>query len=263
MKKIILILVVLSILLSSCAPSAGEAWRGDAQHKSWKCNQYSKLCEAGYQHYCAMYDSYCRITAVVSKVKALILVNDVAPSRDVQTALFIKNTLENNHNTIYLDSRLDSEVNVNELKKYDLIVRVLHDDVNLFVGDRSPVDAVALARKLKLELQANKNIVTADKVISEITVGDLCELRPAGVPAMTTEIALFRSGNYYTGSLVKEGRTYYIKFSPSTNVLEIRYPDNRVDEIAIDYENKGIWIYQGRVHNIEVDLDRKTMTFRY
>lgn len=121
--------------------------------------------------------SFCLTAGKIQTMPVVILVNDVAPASDVILATEISTILNNNPyiNVQIGNTKLDSEVRVYKLNQYELIVRILHGDVNLFYADESE-KAEQVASYLENWLSTNKSVIADPVDLEFISVRDLAEI---------------------------------------------------------------------------------------
>ena len=120
---------------------------------------------------------FCLTAGKVQTMPVLILVNDAAPASDVVLATDIAIILNDNPyvNLQIGNAKLDSEVKVYKLNQYELIVRILQGDVNIFYVDESAY-AEQVASYLENWLSTNKNIIADPVDLEFISVRDLAEI---------------------------------------------------------------------------------------
>jgi len=259
--------VLLLVVLSGCAKSAGEAWftkpkipqiqQPDMQEMM--CRQFDFFCKQGQQQYCDLYAQQCVPKSL--QAKALILVNDKAPSSDVILGADAAVILQR-YNAVP-NTKLDSEVYLPDVQNYDVVVRILDGDVNILYSDSVQFRDISL--ELKTDLRDKRGDVPVSlKKLNAATVRDLCEIDgPEQVSeTKTIEVALQPAGSgVFLGNLLMEGKTYKLSMNSNTRILRITLPDKTLQDIALDQNLKGKWNCQGKTWFVKIDLVNLKATF--
>ena len=147
-----ILVLVLCLVLAGC--SAGQAvYPG-------RCSEYDRLCQAGYSEYCNLY-----MNCIGPSSKVLLLMSQ--DSNHVVVNI-VQNYLYSTLDPVLIDSVQESDVDVNFLWNYDLIVRIPDSKVELFVRDGAPVEAIALSKMISLELEAFAGIKPSQKLLSSV-----------------------------------------------------------------------------------------------
>ena len=267
MRRMLAVLIVLFVL-SGCAPSAGEAWFTPPKMPAYAfsdtqdmlCREWDFKCRQGMQDFCILYYQQC--VAVPVKINALVLVNNNAPSSDVLIATDITMFLQN-YNAV-LNTKLDSEVSTKSLADYDLIARVLYDDVNFIVRPAAKDVASEVITRLKIK---RPKLAISMVNMDYMTVRDFCRLvmKSDGFSSETVvETVLEPVGNgIYLGKLLMDGSALNFAVDTNAMLLRITLPDKTKQDITLDQNMQCVWNYQGKSWRVKVDIQNRKVTFTY
>ena len=272
MRKIMIVMsVLLLVALAGCAKSAGEAWftppkipqiqQPDMQEVV--CRQFDFFCKQGQQQYCDLYAQQCIPKSL--QAKALILVNDKAPSSDVILGADAAVILQR-YNAVP-NTKLDSEVYIPDVQNYDVVVRILNGDVNILYSDS--VQFRDLALELQTDLRDKRgDIPVSLKKLNAATVRDLCEIDgpEQASETKTIEVALSPAGsNVYLGTFLMKGQSFPFRVDTANKILRITLPDKTLQDIALYSTGylMGTWNYQGMSIQVKIDIPNKKVYFTY